>query len=138
MTKIVDDANNGRPAWVEDVRVGKFESLPDPLTWDLAADFVYLLSGCDIMDSSRLGSFANRKRREAQTMGVWSGSAQDLWLCLFYENRRWRHFDEWPKDRNLETLDALCAKLRQALVALNAIGRQEMLDLIAAYPSSWS
>lgn len=40
---------------------------------------------------------ANRRLQQAQAIGVWDGNALELWLCLFFEHRRWRHFDNGPR-----------------------------------------
>ncbi len=96
MTDADAEHDDRSPAWLEDVRLGKFESLPDPLNWDQATKFIYLLNGYEILKSEKLQAFANRKLRAAEETGIWSGSAKDRWLCLFAENRRWRHFGMWP------------------------------------------
>jgi len=135
---VSDQRYNHAPGWVEDVRLGKFESLPDPLTWEMATEFVYLLNGYEVFGADELGTFANRKSSDMKRQGKWTGSAKDLWLCLFYENRRWRHFGEWPQGSDLENMDDLCRALREALVALDERGRNAIVVLMATYPCPWN
>ncbi len=137
MKLVSDRRSNDPPTWVEDIRLGRFEYLPDPLTWAEATKFVYLLSGYEIFGADKLGTFANRKLRNAKRQGRWTGSAKDLWLCLFYENRRWRHFGEWPEGSDLEIMNDLCRALRQALVTLDGRGRRAIVELMEKYPYPW-
>ena len=63
--------------------------------------------------------------------GVWRGTARELWLCLFFEHRRWRHFGEYPKGNDLKLLDDLCRVLREQLLLVQGDERAELLKLLA-------
>jgi hypothetical protein len=123
--------------WPDNVRVGIFDGMPTPLTWDDADQFVYLLNGYTVMDTDKLGSFANKRLHKARKEGIWRGNARDLWLCLFFEKRRWRHFDSEPAGDDQTLLDGLCESLRQKMTALDATERADLVALMAANPCPW-
>ena len=60
------------------------------------------------------------RREDAVVSGCWSGSAIELWLCLFFEDRRWRHFGDSPEGEDLKLLDSLCSVFRCSLVTESA------------------
>jgi hypothetical protein len=132
------DTNEAVPHWVEDVRLGTCESMPTPLNWDDANYFVYLVNGYTAMDPDKLGSFANSRLKKATKTGIWTGDVRDLWLCLFYEKRRWRHFGVEPDGEALVILNGLCKSLRSKLAALDVAGRSSLVALMGEHPCPWS
>jgi hypothetical protein len=132
-----EEKNTAACPWPDEVALGIYANMPVPLSWEDSNAFVYLLNGYTAMGPDELGGFANKRVDQARKTGVWTGSVRDLWLCLFYEKRRWRHFGDEPTGPDRVLLDALCEALRQELVALDAPGRGELTALIAANPCPW-
>ena len=111
------------PSWLEDVLGGDFDAIPDPLVWDQAQGLALLIDGYGLAPNLGLGDcgeFANAKSKEARRSKHWLGSAVELWICQFFEQRRWRHFDSDPVGEDKQHLDALCTALRNALISESA------------------
>ena len=53
------------------------------------------------------GDLANQKLEIFERSGIWQGSFEELRCCLFYEQRRWRHFGTDPTGDQLMGLQAL-------------------------------
>ena len=125
------DPSHSPPDWVRFVRTGQFEAMPAPFTWDLSHDFAHLIDGYTLSQQAGLGplgSFANAHFDEAQETGHWSGAALELWCCLFFEHRRYRHMGEGePTGSDLDLLNRLCTRLRQQLQTLTDEERQTLL-----------
>ena len=120
------------PEWVSDVRRGEWRRIPDNLTYYDSVPLAYLINGYEI--SKRLGAdhasdlcYRAWGRYDAVSQ-MWSGSAVQLWVTLFYVHRA-DHFSahfvpvDPPADYQLRDpypprpeLDALCRALRAALV----------------------
>jgi Eco57I restriction-modification methylase len=58
-------------------------------------------------DLGDIGDLANSRLAEYRETGTWRGSFEELRLCLFFEQRRWRHFGETPSGNGLTTTQAL-------------------------------
>jgi len=116
-------------AWEELVRKGQFDVIPETFCWEKSAAFAHLIDGYATMGDS-LGSLANERLQAAEIKGVWRGTARELWLCLFFEHRRWRHFGESPSGNDLKLLDDLCIALRQQLLVAHENERVEILKLL--------
>lgn len=121
------------PGWEQQARNGRFEAIPEPFRWAESAEFAHFLNGYNVMPGDALGPFANQRNEQARLSGAWAGSAKELWLCLFYEHRRWRHFGTDPRTDDKALLSLLCEKLRQQLVGLDAAGRAELVALMAPH-----
>ncbi len=90
-----------------------------PLKWSNSAAVASLEDGYALAAKLGLGdlnAWANQRFNAASSSGFWIGNATELWLCLYYEHRRWRHFGENPDGASLQLLDGLCAALQQAVV----------------------
>lgn len=121
--------------WLDAVRGGAFSALPSPLLFKQTSWFSYLIDGylvSGIMGWGLLRVWANERRDEAEFTGRWRGTALELWCCLFFERRRYRHGgDGDPTGPDLELLDRLCATLREKLQRLSAEEYRQILDLFA-------
>jgi hypothetical protein len=53
------------------------------------------------------GNLANRKAAEFRSTGWWGGTFEELRCCLFFEQRRWRHFGDEPQGDALAMIQAL-------------------------------
>lgn len=120
--------------WELQARDGHFEDIPASFKWDDSAAFAHLLNAYEIMGTEAVGELANGKLNAAEAGNGWAGTATDLWMCLFFEHRRWRHAGIEPGNTALHTLDGLCQTLRQRLLALSLVERQTLLALLVAYP----
>jgi hypothetical protein len=118
--------------WTERVRAGEFGAIPAPLRFEDAIHLGHLLSGYDLRDD--LADLTNASLARVQGGGVWYGSALELWLCLFFECRRWRHFGETPHGVDAVHLDALCEALRQRLLSVTPVEREELVRLLREHP----
>lgn len=116
--------------WVELVKIGQFDAIPASFSWQTSAEFAHLIDGYAIMGDD-LGTLANERLQAAEKQGVWRGTSRELWLCLFFEHRRWRHFGELPLGNDLKLLDDLCDALRQQLLLAHEDERAELLNLLA-------
>lgn len=125
------DPSHSPPDWLRFVRSGHFEAMPDPFTWDISHDFAHLIDGYRLSQEAELGSlghFANARFDEAQETGHWSGTALQLWCCLFFEHRRYRHMGEGePTGSDLDLLNRLCTRLRLRLQTLTNDDRRTLL-----------
>jgi hypothetical protein len=105
--------------WLKQVLQGDLDALPDPLDWEHGRMLALILDGYELASSlgyDDLGKFANKRREDAVVSGCWSGSAIELWLCLFFEDRRWRHFGDSPEGEDLKLLDSLCLCFRRTSI----------------------
>ena len=53
------------------------------------------------------GDLANERLEEYQHAYKWRGSFEELRCCLFFEQRRWRHFGYDPEGQDLMTIHEL-------------------------------
>ena len=117
--------------WLEQVRAGRFDEMPNPLNWTESVKFAHLIDGHEAartLGITELGDFANAKLANAEARGCWAGTPLELWLCLFFEHRRARHggepesYSEGPH----HVRDALCRELRAGLQHLAPAERREL------------
>lgn len=65
--------------------------LAEGLSWDRSAPLAYMIDGYVLADTIGISdpqAFSDRMRTKAEKEGVWSGTALELWLALFFEHRR--------------------------------------------------
>jgi hypothetical protein len=117
-------------AWEELIRKGQFAAIPESFCWEASAVFAHLINGYAIMGDA-LGTLANERLQAAKMQGVWRGTARELWLCLFFEHRRWRHFGEFATGNELKLLNDLCRALREQLLLVQEDEKAELLKLLA-------
>ena len=109
------------PNWLALVLAGDYAAIPKDLAWgDDAAALAHAIDGYALAPALGLGDcgdFANARLDAAARTGRWDGTAIELWICLFFECRRWRHFGTEPGERDRATLNNLCKALRASLTA---------------------
>lgn len=129
-----DSAGNGA-TWLDRIRAGDFAAMPEAFTWKDSAAFAHLLHGYDVSSALGLGElafWANEQADEAAMTGSWRGNAIELWLCLFYEHRRFRHFGFEPVGADRELIIRLWQQLRHQLQVIGDKERTAILAQIAA------
>ena len=57
------------------------------------------------------GDLANERLAEYGQSGGWRGSFEELMCCLFFEQRRWRHFGYDPTGKDLLAIQELYSNL---------------------------
>lgn len=131
-----NDAGN-ETAWLDRVRHGDFSAMPKGLIWEDSAAFAHLLH-YDVSVALGLGElaiWANERADEAAMTGSWRGTAIELWLCTFYEHRRFRHFGFEPVAADRDLIARLWQQLRDQLQVIGDEDRATILAQIAASAS---
>ena len=59
------------------------------------------------------GELANERAHVFSQTGVWQGSFEELRCCLFFEQRRWRHFGIDPEGNQLLEVQKLYLAVSQ-------------------------
>lgn len=86
------------------------EHVPDPESdWDRIQQFALTFNGYDHWGSlDRCAEIANARDPKTLT---------ELRTCLFFEQRRWRHFGEVPGGEDMAYIRGLVAGIREAVTA---------------------
>lgn len=114
--------------WEDFIMDGRFEAIPDPFRFRKSFRFAYLIDGYEIAGGFEpLAALANATSAAAGAPGLWFGDAKTLWLTLFFENRRHRHFGTLPEGEEEARLDRLCQTLRRELLAIAPEDRPAVL-----------
>ena len=72
--------------------------------WDEFSEFALTFDGYNVWGSfDKCAEIANDRRHESLT---------DLRTCLFFEQRRWRHFGEHPDEEEMMYLRGVIEKIR--------------------------
>ncbi|MFN3686437.1 hypothetical protein [Salinarimonas sp.] len=112
---------NDLEEWERRALSGDFSALPDPLRWDQTARLAHFIDGYEEVGGfEQLVELADGRSEEARKTGSWHGTADELWVCLFAEHRRWRFYGYEPEGEALAHLQGLCSALRTALQSLEA------------------
>ena len=86
----------------------RLEHLPSPDDdWGAIGEFALTFPGYEYWGSfDRCADIANERRAE---------SLADLRTCLFFEQRRWRHFGEEPDDETMQYIRGIIEHIREML-----------------------
>jgi hypothetical protein len=106
------------PDWLRAVAASDLGCVPEGLAWEGAADLAHLIDGYRLAEEAGLGepaAFLEWREEEARRTGRWSGSALELWVCLFLACRRQRFAGIEPGPEATAQLDALCTEMRTQL-----------------------
>lgn len=77
--------------------------IPDA-SWDEIEEFALTFDGYNVWGSFDIcAEIANARRHESLT---------DLRTCLFFEQRRWRHFGENPDEKTMDYIRGLVEEIR--------------------------
>lgn len=94
-------------------------AIPLELNWLGSERIAHQINGYELSPQLGLGevaALANGIADQVIAGGEFPDSFEVLWLCLFYEHRRWRHFGTEPESEDRHYLDRLCqAFARQAV-----------------------
>ncbi len=104
-----------------------WRDLPEEADFPLLAKVALALDGYSMVrflqadgdegGTGAVGRLANGRLDEYSNTGTWRGNSFELWLCLFFEQRRYHHFGYGPEGKSLEALQALYRAWRAALAA---------------------
>jgi hypothetical protein len=117
----VQRADKGYPA-TDAARRLDWSAMPDVTTRADMNRLGQAIDGYDVaprLGFGDCGSLANERRREFTATGQYRGLASELWCCLFFEARRFRHTD-WPGRKPDEDLDVWVALYSALLGQLRA------------------
>jgi hypothetical protein len=98
----------------QDLRAG---DVPGPQTaWEAVAKFALSFDGYKRHGSfARCAAIANRREAAYKKNGALPRTLDDLRTCLFFEQRRWRHFGQEPDAATMRYIRALLTGIRSAL-----------------------
>lgn len=129
--------NQARDGWEDLIPGGDFEAVPDPFRFRDSFRFAYLIDGYQIAGSfEALSDLATATGKAAGAAGMWFGDAATLWLTLFFEHRRYRHFGTPPTGDTELWLDELCQTLRNQLMAIPPEDRGVFLSQLMPAPAT--
>jgi hypothetical protein len=115
------DDDRGHPACAA-ARKLDWDAMPETTTREDLNRLAQAINGYGIaprLGFGDCGSFANVRREEFSATGRYRGLASELWCCLFFEARRFRHTD-WPgrePDEDWDVWTALYSALLRQLRA---------------------
>jgi hypothetical protein len=102
----------GTEDWGDPDLPGEMWTRPNPDLTDLGAIWQYALTvgGYNYARQQlavECGDLANERRQRYSEAGKWEGGFEELRCCLFFEQRRYRHFGEDPEGEDLAAILAL-------------------------------
>lgn len=111
---------SSKDAALQKALAADFEALPNEADWPFVQSLALMIDSYQVahqlgMDSTELGDFVNERAREYHETGAWRGNSLELWLCLFFEQRRHHHFGDAPEGQAWEAIRELYVALRRAL-----------------------
>lgn len=130
------DSAGHEVVWLDRVRAGDFAAMPEAFSWEASGALAHLLHGYDVSSALGLGElafWANERADEAAMAGSWRGTAIELWLGLFYEHRRYRHFGFEPAGADRDLINRLWQQLRDQL---QVIGDEERITILVQIAAS--
>ncbi|OPY25464.1 MAG: hypothetical protein A4E23_00087 [Methanomethylovorans sp. PtaU1.Bin073] len=99
----------------EEIRKSCIPPAP-PETEDLSKiwDFALKYNAYDKLGSlEAVSELCQAREKEYLKTGKWTGTLDELRACLFFEQRRWRHFDEEPDGESFQSILQLYRNIRQ-------------------------
>lgn len=106
--------------WLKDVANGRWNAIPNGLTYDDSVPFANLIDGYGMADRLGLGhssDVADRTFNEFYATGQWSASAVELWITLHFQHRADRLTLTLDMPEPQPHLDALCSAIREQLIS---------------------
>ena len=97
-------------------------AVPIELDWSLSADVAHRINGYELSQQlglGEVGALANGIADQVAAGGDFPQSLEILWLCLFYEHRRWRHSGAEPRGEDRRYLDSVCRAFAKLLASGN-------------------
>jgi hypothetical protein len=93
------------------------DDVPGPqAAWEVVAKFALSFDGYKRHGSfARCAAIANRCEAAHKKNRSLPDTLDDLRTCLFFEQRRWRHFDESPDTATMRYIRALLSGIRRAV-----------------------
>jgi hypothetical protein len=118
-------------AWERRAVTGDFLGIPAKLSWKRSGTLAHFIDGYAIAGGQkRLIEAVKAKREEFAQTGAISGTALELWLCLFAEWRADRWTGGYPKSRQeTKRLNALSTALAACLRAATQEEAQALVPL---------
>jgi hypothetical protein len=91
----------------------RLDDLPEPRVadWGVIEAFALSFDGY-VLHPEDCGEVANIAAERFRSSGALPASLSDLRTCLFYEQRRWRHFAESPDPESLAYIHKLVDAIR--------------------------
>jgi hypothetical protein len=88
----------------------RLEDLPSPdADWQTLGNFALTFNGYEVWDSfEKCAEVANSRQDSTLT---------ELRTCLFFEQRRWRHFGDEPNVEAMEYVHSILEKIRVKVLA---------------------
>ncbi len=115
------------------------DRVPDPNSepaqlWEFALEY----DGYEAFGGpDELAQIANRVGDEWNATGDLPDDLATLRACLFFEQRRWRHFGHDPQDRDLAYVDALVEKIRRVAAPVDANQLSELVSLLSEHNAQY-
>lgn len=89
-------------------------AIPAELEWARSSDIARSINGYELaphLGLGDVGDFANSVAEQVRMGRPLPASLEELWLCLFFEHRRWHHFGYEPEGEDRRFLERLCRAL---------------------------
>lgn len=104
-----------KPSEVPNDDLGASEVPPITAPWRVIGAFALTLNGYETIGQQRCGELANSVKREflANTLSLQDLGLTELRACLFFEQRRFRHFGDEPQGNDRDFINALLEAIRQ-------------------------
>jgi hypothetical protein len=89
-----------------------------PFDFDLISRYALTFNGYqEFEEFESVAELANARLEEYGRTGTWRGTLRELRGCLFFEQRRWRHFGWAPEGDDLEAIQDLFRAIMNRLAA---------------------
>ena len=93
-----------------------FESIPEAdAAYEDISRFALTFNGYEYSD--QCAEISNIYEKAFQKDGSLPKTLSELRMCLFFEQRRWRHFDELPDQQAMKYIYALVEAIRSAIIS---------------------